>query len=198
VQCLRQLVDPAARFLFRYRFLPHRKLTVDCKPLSRQDAGGGISWGDSMTEAAVIAAFATLGQAFLAGLQASFAIISAYKVALYFFLGRAPLAMRVLAFAFFSATLAVLGVYLACARAYGDGSAVELAELQTRANLSTLGRVVLWLVNHPQAYALLYASLGIGLAGYLARFLSHFLLSMAEVLLISLVTEEGLGKRTLP
>ena len=24
---------------------PHRKLTVDCKPLSRQDAGGGISWG---------------------------------------------------------------------------------------------------------------------------------------------------------
>ena len=37
--------NPAARFLFRYRFLPHRKLTVDCKPLSRQDGGGGISWG---------------------------------------------------------------------------------------------------------------------------------------------------------
>ena len=127
-----------------------------------------------MTEAEVIAAFATLGQAFLAGLQASFAIISAYIVALYFFLGRAPLAMRVLAFAFFSATLAVLGVYLAGAKAYGDGIAVELAELQTRANLSTLGRVVLWLVNHPQAYALLYASLGIGLTGYLALFYLTF------------------------
>ena len=38
-----------------------------------------------MSEAEVVAAFATLGQAFLAGLQAAFAIISAYIVALYFF-----------------------------------------------------------------------------------------------------------------
>ena len=106
--------------------------------------------------------------------------------------------MRVLTFAFFSATLAVLGVYLAGAKASGDGIAVELAELQTRANLSTLGRVVLWLVNHPQAYALLYASLWIWPYRILGTFLSHVLLSMAEVLLISLVTEEGLGKRTLP
>jgi hypothetical protein len=65
-------------------------------------------------------------------------------------------------------------VYLTGAKAYGDGIAVELAELQTRANLSTLGRVVLWLVNHPQAYALLYASLGIGLTGYLALFYLTF------------------------
>jgi hypothetical protein len=67
--------------------------------------------GESVTEAEVVAAFATLGQAYLAGVQTSFAIVSAYIVALYFFLGRAPIALRVLAFVFFSATLAVLGGY---------------------------------------------------------------------------------------
>ncbi len=127
-----------------------------------------------MSEAEVVAAFATLGQAFLAGLQASFTIVSAYIVALYFFLGRAPLAMRILAFAFFSSTLAVLGVYLAGAKAYGDGIAVSLSEMQTKTSLTTLGKVVLWLINNPDAYALLYASLGIGLAGYLALFYLTF------------------------
>jgi len=78
-----------------------------------------------MSEAELVGAFASLGQAFLTGLQASFAIVSAYIVALYFFLGRAPLAMRVLAFAFFSATLAVLGAYFAGAMAYGDGIAIS-------------------------------------------------------------------------
>jgi hypothetical protein len=48
------------------------------------------------------------------GCQTSFAIVSAYIVALYFF-GSAPIAMRVLVFVFFSATLAVLGGYLATA-----------------------------------------------------------------------------------
>ncbi len=127
-----------------------------------------------MTEAEVIAAFATLGQAFLAGLQASFAIVSAYIIALYFFLGRAPLAMRIVAFGFFTSTLAVLGVYLAGAKAYGDGIAIELAEIQTRTTLSTLGRVVLWLMNDPHAYALLYASLAIGLAAYITLFYLTF------------------------
>jgi hypothetical protein len=127
-----------------------------------------------MSEAEVVAAFATLGQAFLAGLQASFAIVSAYIVALYFFLGRSPLPMRILAFAFFSSTLAVLGVYLAGAKAYGDGIAISLAEMQATAKLSTLGNVVLWLMNNPHAYALVYASLAIGLFAYLALFYLTF------------------------
>ncbi len=128
-----------------------------------------------MSEAEVVAAFATLGQAFLAGLQASFAIVSAYIVALYFFLSRAPLMLRILAFAFFSSTLAVLAVYMAGAMAYGDGIAISLAEIQSRTDLTTLGKVVLWLINHPQAYGLLYASLGIGLAAYLALFYLTFI-----------------------
>ena len=127
-----------------------------------------------MSEAEVVTAFATLGQAFLAGLQAAFAIISAYIVALYFFLGRAPLVMRIVAFAFFSSTLAVLGLYLAGAKAYGDGIAVALAEMQDKTSLSTLGKVVLWLINDPQAYLLLYASLGIGLTAYLTLFYLTF------------------------
>jgi len=127
-----------------------------------------------MSEAEVVNGFATLGQAFIAGLQASFAIVSAYIVALYFFLGRAPLAMRILAFAFFSATLAVLGIYLAVAMAYGDSIAIALAEMQTSRKLSTLGSVVLQLVNHPHAYSLLYDSLLIGLAAYLALFYLTF------------------------
>ena len=122
----------------------------------------------------MVAAFATLGQALLEGLQAGFAIISAYIVALYFFLGRAPLVMRVVAFAFFSSTLAVLGLYLAGAKAYGDGIAVALAEMQARTSLSTLGKVVLWLINDPQAYLLLYVSLGIGLTAYLTLFYLTF------------------------
>jgi hypothetical protein len=133
-----------------------------------------------MSEAEVVAAFATLGQAFLAGLQATFAIISAYLVALYFFLGRAPLVMRVVAFAFFSSTLAVLGLYLAGAKAYGDGIAVALEEMQTQSSLSTLGKVVLWLINDPNAYLLLYASLAIGLAAYLTLFYLTFFYSWGE------------------
>jgi hypothetical protein len=123
-----------------------------------------------MSEAEVGAAFATLGQAFLAGLQASFAIVSAYIVALYFFLRRAPLAMRILAFAFFSSTLAVLAVYLAGAKAYADGIAIELEQMQAKASLSTLGKVVVWLIDNPHAYALLYVSLAIGVAAYLTLF----------------------------
>jgi hypothetical protein len=83
-----------------------------------------------VTEAEVVGAFATLGQAYLAGLQASFAIVSAYIVELYFFLGRAPFPLRVLAFLFFSATLAV-GVYLAGVMAYGDGIAAALGVVHT-------------------------------------------------------------------
>ena len=127
-----------------------------------------------MTEAEVVGAFATLGQAYLAGLQASFAIVSAYIVALYFFLGRAPFPLRLLAFLFFSATLAVLGVYLAGAMAYGDGIAAALEELRGKHTLSTLGIVVASLINHPHAFALLYASLAIGLAAYLALFYLTF------------------------
>ena len=127
-----------------------------------------------MSESEIVAAFATLGQAFLAGLQASFAIVSAYIVALYFFLGRAPLPMRILAFVFFSATLAVLAVFLAGAMAYGDGIAISLADMQTKGKLSHLGGIVLELVNHPQAYALLYASLLIGIAAYVTLFYLTF------------------------
>jgi len=136
-----------------------------------------VTWhpgGIVMSEAEVVAAFATLGQAFLAGLQAAFAIILAYIVALYFFLGRAPLVMRIVAFAFFSSTLAVLGLYLAGAKAYGDGIAVALAEMEAKTSLSTLGKVVLWLINDPQAYLLLYASLGIGLTAYATLFYLTF------------------------
>jgi hypothetical protein len=127
-----------------------------------------------VTEAEVVAAFATLGQAYLAGLQTSFAIVSAYIVALYFFLGRAPLALRALAFVFFSATLAVLGGYLAGAMLYGQGIAGALGELRGKRSLSTLGTVVAWLMNHPHTATLVFGSLAIGLGTYLALFYLTF------------------------
>jgi hypothetical protein len=72
---------------------------------------------------------------------------------LHFFLGRAPFPLRVLAFLFFSATLAVLGVYLAGAMAYGDGIAAALEELRGKHTLSTLGIVAASLINHPISHA---------------------------------------------
>ena len=130
--------------------------------------------GESVTEAEVVGAFATLGQAYLGGLQTSFAIVSAYIVALYFFLGRAPFPLRALAFLFFSATLAVLGGYLVGAMAYSAGVWAALAELRGKRALSALGSVVASVISHPYTSVLLYASLAIGLAAYVALFYLTF------------------------
>jgi hypothetical protein len=127
-----------------------------------------------MTEAELLSQFATLGQAFLSGLLATFTIVSAYLVALYAFLGAAPLALRVVAFAFFSATLMLLGVFLAGSLAYADGVAIALNDLVVASGASRPSRLVTDLSNHNMAYFLAYASVALGVSLYGALFFLTF------------------------
>jgi multisubunit Na+/H+ antiporter MnhC subunit len=127
-----------------------------------------------MKEAELISAFATLGQSFVAGLQASFTIVSAYIVALYFFLGRAPLLMKCIAFAFFTGTMLVLGLVMLGAINYADGIAIALGQERVGAGLSTVGEVVIAMMDHPLAYALLGTAIVIGAPTYLTLFYLTF------------------------
>ena len=127
-----------------------------------------------MTEAELLAQFATLGQAFLAGLLAAFTIVSAYLVALHAFLGNAETPLKVVAFVFFSATLFVLGIFLGGAIIYADGVAVALNELSASRGSTSLGRLVTNLVNHQLAYVLAGACVIIGVCIYGALFFLTF------------------------
>jgi len=84
----------------------------------------------------------------IAGLQAAFTIGSAYISARYTFLGRAPLLLKVTAFAFFSATTLVLGVFMLVATRYADGVATALTDLHVKKQLSGLGGLVAVMLNH--------------------------------------------------
>ncbi len=111
-----------------------------------------------MTEAELIAAFSDIAQMFLTGLQASFTVVSAYIVALYFFLGRAPFLMRLLAFAFFTAVLAVLGLFLVGAVIFSDGIAIGLTEQSISGTASSATLIAAKLVNTDYAYAIAAAA----------------------------------------
>jgi hypothetical protein len=127
-----------------------------------------------MKEAELINAFATLGQSFVAGLQASFTIVSAYIVALYFFLGRAPLLIKTVAFAFFTGTMLVLGLVMLGAKSYADGIAIALGQERASGGLSTVGQSVIEMMDHSLAYALLGLATAIGAATYLTLFYLTF------------------------
>jgi hypothetical protein len=124
-----------------------------------------------MSESELLSQFTALGQAFLFGLQATFAIVSAYVVALYFFLGHAPLLMKLVAFMFFAATLVILGVFLAGAIIFADGLAIALTSV---GQPTYLGQLVTKLVNHDSAYAIAYGAVAIGIALYFALFYLTF------------------------
>lgn len=127
-----------------------------------------------MTEAELIAAFSDIAQMFLAGLQASFTVVSAYIVALYFFLGRAPFLMRLLAFAFFTAVLAVLGLFLVGAVIFSDGIAIGLTEQSISGTASSATLIAAKLVNTDYAYAIAAAAVLIGIGVYLSLFYLTF------------------------
>ena len=128
-----------------------------------------------MTEAVLVSNAREFGHIFLAGIQASFTIVSAYVVALYFFLGRAPFLMKLLAFGFFSATLALLGLFAVGVMLYADGLAIGLGEVAAQQPLSTLGRTLNWLVNHELAYWFTLMSFIVGCGVYVALFYLTFL-----------------------
>jgi hypothetical protein len=127
-----------------------------------------------MTEAELIAAFSDIAQMFLTGLQASFTVVSAYIVALYFFLGRAPFLMRLLAFAFFTAVLAVLGLFLVGAVIFSDGIAIGLTEQSISGTASSATLIAAKLVNTDYAYAIAAAAVLIGIGVYLSLFYLTF------------------------
>jgi hypothetical protein len=128
-----------------------------------------------MSEAELLSQFSVLGQTFLFGLQAAFTIVSAYVVALYFFLGHAPFVMKLVAFVFFTAALIILGVFLTGAIIFADGLAYSLTEASSGHQSTYLGHLVGGLVNHDLAYAIAYGTVAIGVTLYGALFYLTFL-----------------------
>jgi hypothetical protein len=127
-----------------------------------------------MSEAELLKEFTTLGQTFLTGVQAAFTIGSAYIIALYTFLGRAPFLLKVTAFAFFSVTMLVLGVFMLAATRYADGVAAALTDLHVRKKLSGLGGLVTVMLNHTLTYVFVGISILMGIGVYFALYYLTF------------------------
>ena len=79
---------------------------------------------------------------YLAG-ATTFTVISAYIVALYYFLNQSPVLMRVGAFSFFTLALAFLGISTYGAVRHYTGVLKALDELAAREPLSALGNMAL-------------------------------------------------------
>ncbi|MBI1366522.1 MAG: hypothetical protein GC153_11285 [Alphaproteobacteria bacterium] len=75
----------------------------------------------------------------LAGISVFFSIVSAYIVALFYFLHRAPLGFRLVAFVFFSLTLLFLAAFAANCFTHAAALQEALVELSARQPLSAVG-----------------------------------------------------------
>ena len=96
-----------------------------------------------MTEADFTEQIVMTMELFLLGVSVLFTLMSAYVVALYFFLRRAGIALRVWAFAFLSFTIALLGVYSVGANRHNIGLRRGLEDLAAREGLSPLGTMAI-------------------------------------------------------
>lgn len=92
-----------------------------------------------MSEAEITGQMLMMMEVTLGGVSLFFTIISAYTVALFYFIGRAPVGLKVTAFAFFSLTLLFLGAFAANALDHAAALRAALVELGAAGGLSPVG-----------------------------------------------------------
>lgn len=92
-----------------------------------------------MSEADITEQMTTMMELTLAGISVFFTIISAYTVALFYFLGRASMGLKVTAFGFFSLTLLFLAIF--AFNSFNHAAALRdgLIELARTTDLSVVG-----------------------------------------------------------
>ena len=96
-----------------------------------------------MTEAEVVAELVEFTNVLLTGVGLIFSIVSAYVVALNYFIGSSNLLARLGSFAFITIVLGMLVVVMAGAQATHVGLIDRLHELETQGQLTAAGRAVL-------------------------------------------------------
>ncbi len=93
-----------------------------------------------MNEAEITEQMVLMMDLTLAGVSVLFSIVSAYIVALYFFLRDAPLGLRLIAFLLFSLTFAFLCMFAANCFSHSASLQAALVELGNTTQLSAVGR----------------------------------------------------------
>jgi hypothetical protein len=96
-----------------------------------------------MTEADLTSQIVGMMEVFYIAGSITFSVISAYIIALYYFLHRSPWVMKIGAFSFFTLTLFYLGMSTYGAVRHYDGLLKALEELRTHEGLSALGNMAL-------------------------------------------------------
>ncbi len=93
-----------------------------------------------MNEAEITEQMVLMMDLTLAGVSVLFSIVSAYIVALYFFLRDAPFGLKLIAFVLFSLTFAFLCIFAANCFSHSASLHAALVELGETAALSPVGR----------------------------------------------------------
>ena len=108
------------------------------------DAGDNLqNGGEDMTEGEVVEQLVNFIEILLAGVSLIFSVVSAYVVALNYFIGSSNFMARLGSFAFVSLVLAMLLVVMMGAQATQTGLVARLHELDAAGQLSAAGRAVL-------------------------------------------------------
>lgn len=92
-----------------------------------------------MTEADITGQMTTMMELTLAGISVFFTIVSAYTVALFYFLGRAPLGLKFTAFGFFTLVMLFLAIFAFNSFNHAAALRAALVELSQTADLSAVG-----------------------------------------------------------
>lgn len=93
-----------------------------------------------MTEADITEQMVMMMDLTLVGVSVFFSIVSAYILAIYYFLRRAPAGLKLTAFAFFTFTFAFLAIFAANTFSHAAALQTALVELGGRTELSAVGR----------------------------------------------------------
>ena len=92
-----------------------------------------------MTEADLTTQMTTMMGLTLSGISVFFTIVSAYTVALFYFLGRAPFGLKATAFSFFTLTMLFLAVFAYNSFSHAGALRDALVELGKTTALSPVG-----------------------------------------------------------
>ncbi|MFN3961153.1 MAG: hypothetical protein ACK4NP_14765 [Parvularculaceae bacterium] len=92
-----------------------------------------------MTEADITEQMTMMMELTLSGISVFFTIVSAYTVALFYFLGRASMGLKLTAFGFFSLTLLFLAVFAYNSFNHAEALREALVELGATTDLSAVG-----------------------------------------------------------
>lgn len=92
-----------------------------------------------MTEADITEQMTMMMDLTLSGISVFFTIVSAYTVALFYFLGRSAISLKLTAFGFFSLTLLFLAVFAFNSFNHAAALREALVELGTKVDLSAVG-----------------------------------------------------------